>query len=335
MNTAECVIEGHGIDIEATGRSVYIRIIQWCSFFFTLPVSYILASFIQHCRITGSSEKTAEREHTNTTGRDRQKIRIKNSAKAIYSLSILLSVLGSMQLLLLFSLMANFFREEGFSFMDIALILFLIVMTTAGNVFFGPNIPKILENYFPWLMTHEAFMIEDMNCFQWDQKMVPYLCAATTSFSSCWMLIGIMLNPTWGLTVTLIIYFAFACFAYAVCEYLTLTSSEQDWVKSEKQQALYPGLLGILAVIVLIPVILFASPSFNGRETADEAQKTILTTAIGSLIWLAWKRLLDKSQKPEEEQTQLEVRDSTRAPSSVSTSSYHSADDLITPETVC
>ena len=334
MNTAECVIEGHGIDIEATGRSVYIRIIQWCSFCFTLPVHYILASFIEHCRIRGLSEETAVREHTNTTGRDRQKIRIKNSAIAILSLSIFLSVLGLMQLIVISSLMLTFYREEGFFFMDITAILVLIVILIVSNIFFGPNIPKTLEYYFPWLTTPEAYMVEDIS-FKWKQKMVLYIGAATTSFSTCWMLIGIMLNPTWGLTVTLIIYFACACFAYAVCEYLTLTSREQDWVKSEKLQALYPGLLGFLAVIVLIPVILFASPSFNGRETADEALKTILTTAIGSLIWLAWKRLLDKSQKPEEEQTQPEVRDSTRAPSSVSTSSYHSADDLITPETVC
>ena len=334
MNTAECVIEGHGIDIEATGRSVYIKIIHWCSFLFTLAVFYLLTSFIEHCRKEGWSEKTTGREHTNTTGRDRQKIRIKNSATAIFSLSIFLSALGLMQLVLIFSLMLTFYREEGFFFMDITAILVFIVILIVGNMFFGPNIPKRLEYYFPWLTTPEAYMVEDIT-FKWKQKMVLYICATTTSFSTCWMLIGIMLNPTWGLTVTLIIYFACACFAYAVCEYLTLTSREQDWVKSEKLQALYPSLLGFLAVIVLIPVILFASPSFNGRETADEALKTILTTAIGSLIWLAWKRLLDKSQKPEEEQTQLEVRDSTQAPSRVSTSSHHSVDDLITAETVC
>ena len=39
MNTAECVIEGHGIDREATGRSVYIKVIHWCSLLFTLAIS--------------------------------------------------------------------------------------------------------------------------------------------------------------------------------------------------------------------------------------------------------------------------------------------------------
>ena len=68
MNTAECVIEGHGIDIEATGRSVYIKVIHWCSFLFTLAVFYLLTSFIEHCRKEGWSEKTTGRKHTNSTG---------------------------------------------------------------------------------------------------------------------------------------------------------------------------------------------------------------------------------------------------------------------------
>ena len=68
----------------------------------------------------------------------------------------------------------------------------------------------------------------------------------------------------------------------------------------KKLDALLPGVLGFLAVIVLIPVIVFAGQSFNGRETADETLKTILMTALGSFIsWLSWKRLLDKSQKSE------------------------------------
>ena len=118
------------------------------------------------------------------------------------------------------------------------------------------------------------------------------------------MLIGIMLNPTWGLTVTLIICFTFASFTYAVHEYLTLVSCIQDGEPPAKLYALLPGVLGFLAVIVLIPVIVFAGQSFNGRETADETLKTILMTALGSFIsWLSWKRLLDKSQKSEERQT--------------------------------
>ena len=65
---------------------------------------------------------------------------------------------------------------------------------------------------------------------------------------------------------------------------------------------------------------MFAGQSFNGRETADETLKTILMTALGSFIsWLSWKRLLDKSQKSEEKQTQLPSSDPRRTPSDVVT----------------
>ena len=317
MNTAECVIEGHGIDIEATGRSAYIRIIQWCSFCFTLPVYYILASFIEHCRIGGLSEETAEREHTNTTGRDRQKIRIKNTAKAIFYLGLLLSVLGLSQQLVLLLLFVNFYLEEVLLYKDIVPILVCIWFAMAFNTVIGliPHIRKKLENYFPWLKTDSADRGEGMSCFS---KPVAFTCAATTSFCSCWMLIGIMLNPTWGLTVTLMICFTFASFTYAVYEYLTLVSCKQDGVKPDKLHALLPGLLGFLAVIVLIPVIVFAGQSFNGRETADETLRTILMTALGSFIsWLSWKRLLNKSQKSEEKQTQLPSSDPRWTPPDV------------------
>ena len=319
MNTAECVIEGHGIDIEATGRSVYIKIIHWCSFLFTLAVFYLLTSFIEHCRKEGWSEKTTGREHTNTTGRDRQKIRIKNTAKAIFYLGLLLSVLGLSQQLVLLLLFVNFYLEEVLLYKDIVPILVCIWFAMAFNTVIGliPHIRKKLENYFPWLKTDSADRGEGMSCFS---KPVAYTCAATTSFCSCWMLIGIMLNPTWGLTVTLMICFTFASFTYAVYEYLTLVSCKQDGVKPDKLHALLPGLLGFLAVIVLIPVIVFAGQSFNGRETADETLKTILVTALGSFIsWLSWKRLLDKSQKSEEKQTQLPSSDPRRTPSDVVT----------------
>ena len=268
MNTAECVIEGHGIDREATGRSVYIKIIHWCSFLFTLAVFYLLTSFIEHCRKEGWSEKNTGRKHTNTTGRDRQKIRIKNTAKAIFYLGLLLSVLGLSQQLVLLLLFVNFYLEEVLLYKDIVPILVSIWFAMAFNTVIGliPHIRKKLENYFPWLKTDSADRGEGMSCFS---KPVAFTCAATTSFCSCWMLIGIMLNPTWGLTVTLMICFTFASFTYAVYEYLTLVSCKQGGVKPDKLHALLPGLLGFLAVIVLIPVIAFAGQSFNGRETAD------------------------------------------------------------------
>ena len=296
MNTAECVIEGHGIDSRATGRSEYIKTIHWCSFLFAVVVSYMLTSFLQHCRKVGwpGGQDRQDRQ-------DRQKIRKENTAKAIFYLGLLLSILGLSQQLVLLFLFANF-HQDVFLYTDIAPSLLTLWFTVVFNIVIGlPPIRDKLRNYFPWLMRDSADEGEGMSFFS---KPVTLACATNICFCSCWMLIGIMLNPTWGLTVTLMICFTFASFTYAVYEYLTLVSCKQDGVKPDKLHALLPGLLGFLAVIVLIPVIVFAGQSFNGRETADETLKTILMTALGSFIsWLSWKRLLDKSQKSEETQT--------------------------------
>ncbi|XP_022801853.1 uncharacterized protein LOC111339455 [Stylophora pistillata] len=310
LNTAECVVEGHKIDIEATGRSVYIKIILWCSFLFSLAVFHMLASFIKYCRIEGWSENTTT-ENPNISGQNMKKIRIKYTAKAIFYLGVLLSFLGFSQQLALLLLLVNFYKDEVL--LDIAPILVSVWFAMAFNTITGlvPHIRIVFENYFSWLKSHhtstdladgeEGMIYSHWRCFP---KLVAFTCAATTSFCSCWMLIGIMLNPTWGLTVTLVICFTFASFTYAVYEYLTLVSCKQEKVKPNKLHALFPGLLGFLAVIFLIPVIVFAGQSFNGRETADETLKTILMTALGSFIsWLSWKRLLNKSQKSEEKQS--------------------------------
>lgn len=114
------------------------------------------------------------------------------------------------------------------------------------------------------------------------------------------MLIGIMLNPTWGLTVTLIICFIFASFTYAVYEYLSLICCEQDGVKPDNLHALLLGRFSFLAFLLLIPALLFASPWFNGRENADETLKTILMTSLATFCWLTFKKLLDKKKKSEE-----------------------------------
>ena len=46
LNTAECVIQGHEPNIDATGMSPYTRPILWCSFFSVLLLGPIIAFFV-------------------------------------------------------------------------------------------------------------------------------------------------------------------------------------------------------------------------------------------------------------------------------------------------
>ena len=306
MNTAECVIEGHGIDVKATGRSVYIRTIQWCSLLFTFAVFNTLVYFAEYCRREGSSnieglynsEIYIREGNANTTGLDRQKIRIKNTAKAIYYIIILLSTFGICQRFVLIIILILFYMEEGFFYMEILPILaslWLIPIIYASITL----ILLLLRKRFPNLPTDILPPV-----FICSGKLlsvaIAFTFSASASLSFCWMLIGMMLSPTWGLAVTLIICFILASFTYAVYEHLTLASCIHHELIPDILHALSPGKLNFLTCLILIPAVLFASPWFNGRENADETLKTILMTALATFVWLTSKKLLDKKKKSEE-----------------------------------
>ena len=310
MNTAECVIEGHGIDVKATGRSVYIRTIQWCSLLFTLAVFGILVSFAEYCRREGSSDIKGlynseiyiiDEENANTTGLDRQKIRIKNTAKAIYYIIVLLSTFGICQRFVLIIILILFYMEEGFFYMDILPILaslWLIPIIYASitlillpHGFLRKRFPNLPINILPPVFICSGKLLS---------VAIAFTFSASASLSFCWMLIGMMLSPTWGLAVTLIICFILASFTYAVYEHLTLDSCIYYDGIPDKLCALSPGKLNFLTCLILIPAVIFASPWFNGRENADETLKTILMTVLATFIWLTSKKLLGKEKKSEE-----------------------------------
>ena len=292
MNTAECVIEGHGIDVKATGRSVYIRTIQWCSLLFTLAVFGILVSFAEYCRIEGSSDCNTEGLY-NSTGPDWQKIRIKNTAKAIYYIIVLLTTFGICQRFALIIILILFYMEEGFFYMEILPILaslwlipIIYALILLPHGFLRNRFPNLLINILPPVFICREKLLS---------VAIAFTFSASASLSFCWMLIGMMLSPTWGLAVTLIICFTLASFTYAVYEHLTLASCIHH-----KLHALSPGKLNFLTCLILIPAVLFASPWFNGKENADETLKTILMTTLATFVWLTSKKLLDKKKKSEE-----------------------------------
>ena len=146
-------------------------------------------------------------------------------------------------------------------------------------------------------------------------EMMTFTFSTSVSVSFCWMLIGMMLSPTWGLTVTLIICFTLASLTYAVYEHLTLASCKHYGFRPDKLHALLPGRLSFLTSFILIPTVLFANPWLNGRENADETLNTILITALATFFWLTSKKLLDKKKKSEEK-----VIDSRQTLTSVSIS---------------
>lgn len=100
------------------------------------------------------------------------------------------------------------------------------------------------------------------------------------SFCSCWMLIGMMLNPIWGLTVAVtaclvIISFIFIVDSYGKVEYPRL---KRMWANI------------LVAVISLTLIVIFTGKPFNARETADEIFSAVLLTALVTATSLLTKR---------------------------------------------
>ena len=259
LNTAKCVIQGHEPNICATGRSRYIRTVLWCSFGFVILSSPLLSLYILEMQKKAWPDKNEEEDDV--------KKKKKNMAKAICILSFFLFFLFFVTLfvVLVYSSICSAKGEESLLF-DIPVII---------GVLFAYSLP--------------LFCI--IKCIhKEDVKWYSYFfifCTIVTSYHFCWLMIGIMINPTWGLTVALVVCSTFAAFTYAIYLYFDATDDNNgsNW---------YPSLFcssGFLAVLLLVIIILLAGQSYNGKETADEVLKTTLLYVISAFIsWITWKK---------------------------------------------
>ena len=107
-------------------------------------------------------------------------------------------------------------------------------------------------------------------------------CANLTAYHFCWLVIGIMLNPTWGLAVLLAVCLVIGVFTYTVFVFLSY--------ENHCCQSFFSCLADLLAVCFLIVVVILAGQSYHGRQTADEVLKDAFLYLISfSFSWLYWK----------------------------------------------
>lgn len=137
--------------------------------------------------------------------------------------------------------------------------------------------------------------------------MLYVICANLTAYHFCWLLVGIMLNPTWGLAVLLIICLVIGVFTFTVFTFLSSvyesngnTSEDQQGDNSKHgYQSFFSCLAAFLAVCCLIVVVILAGQSYHGRQTADEVLKDgILYLISVSFSWLYWKHYVSKNSSP-------------------------------------
>ena len=348
LNTAECVIEGHEPDMEATGRSYYIMAIILCTLLFAFYFGSFLGHGFNYCELNAqwSEDHKTRSRNLDTGSQEGNRIRRKNTARALCYLGYLLTIVCSpFYIANFFLLYQHYFGEISFA-MIAAWLSF--VWFTKVVIFCCPPGCKRMLHFMPpesrrgvssttdatrgrlvdaglffRELVKKHFMFNEHLC----KKDFPFIIRAvlglsppgmlTCCFCSCWMLIGIMLNPTWGLTLTMLIGFSLAAFTYEVYQYYsisndlklrTTSSSNLNMPKALlfKAQIVIYCFFGLLVVICLDIVIVLAGQSYNGRETADETLKTALLSALGAFVsWVSWKTgPLTVSQGSEERQTQ-------------------------------
>lgn len=275
LNTAECVIEGHKPDISATGRSPFIRAILWFSFIFTVcsgPLLALAALYtlnnlnpFNNSSVTNSDDSADGISDTNHENNSDQT----NSpamGKALKWSAYLVFLPIEVTLLIL----AFAFSVAGKAPCDFYVILVVIILVGLP--------PGVLLKRGSFHALDFLPRKED-GCYVSPLQVVIFVCANLTAYHFCWLIVGIMINPLWGVIVLLFVCVSVAAFIFAVYNY----SYEDKKTKF---------LLSVCAAFVvsvwsLLVVVSLAGQSFYGREGADDIVKPVtLYVTAASFSWI-------------------------------------------------
>ena len=272
LNTAECVIQGHEPNINAPGMSPYTRPILLCSFYSVLLLGPIIAFFALDwlgnkpgkegyvCCVKISEE---EARNENNVICNRKLITYSNREDAaIFSAKFLCNCLLPTEIVAIF------------------VVTFYLANSVPEDIYV---IPVIIV---------EGFVICIVQCcakcdFCGEAKKITIY--RRSSFIACsnlilyhffWLVIGIMINPPWGLTVLLIVCFVGVAAFYSV-------NAIRDAEDTIHRCLIFPAAFVGLCLAVVLTVL--AGQSFSGRETADDIVKTVLLFAVGRISWMYWK----------------------------------------------
>ena len=252
LNTAECVIKGHDPNFEARGRSPYIRAVLWLSLIFVIVSGPLLAKYVRDLEELSKDNNYKK----------------KNTVKAVCFSFYLLSILGSLLIIVAF-ILSCVYRGT-----DIIAILVLVIVFS--------------------LVEFTAMCIKYKMCEDKDECVLCFLKifgGHAISYIFCWIVTGIRINPTWGLTIALLVSSVFASVTYA--KYLYLEELPEDSSTNHRKQV-RGFLIGCcLAVLILFLIVIFAGHSSSEKEMAvDEVLKTTSLYFITAFIaWVTtWKK---------------------------------------------
>ena len=207
MNTAQCVIHGHEPNLELRIYGMLIAVSLFANF----------AGTIFSWAIVGVRK--------NNRSSDRK---IKNTATAMCVSIHFLSVLSILYFIVAYGLAFRFFEDVRF----IISLNFLIIWTVSQTFVFYSSMHRLSFSY--------------VKCKRGIKAIFCLLYAFgghTICYISCWLVIGMRINPSWGLTVALSIISIFGALTYAVYFYLEVIYPDGYNIR-ERQNKLRDLLMG-------------------------------------------------------------------------------------------
>ena len=286
MNSAECVIEKHISDTDATGRGGYLRTVLYFSLLCAMmlsPIFFFVA--LDYLKENSSKEEdcvlcSANVEHSCCCSANSfccEGFCAKKEKPLIRSVKILCSILCLIEVSVWFSVVLS---SSEYSTKSKFPLEFYVIAPFIGLeclvISFILQFCKRCENFKSVINSfcNRLQLIVSINL---------------VLYHLYWVAIGIMINPTWGLSVLLIISLFFVTLFYIIYQMCDVNECKSKLCIRRASMAL-AGFFGLsFAVIGTV----LAGQSFYGRETADDIMKTALLSLIGTVWLLYWK-----SRKP-------------------------------------
>lgn len=308
LNTVECVIEGHETDITATGplRSSYITAILWCAFIFSFCTGPFIAEVIlgvlkkrvkneslccwcKCVRVRRSQASTTELSNLNFSSDPPQSGASpdseENGGQETHEIILCCQVCDNQQDPIVSSVVC---LSHILVCIETVILVFVFCFSKSGNApkeIYITLVPLILEGIVLTCLEKCRSCITCNPC----NKAVIRFSVTLTVYHFCWLVIGIMINPVWGLTVCLIACIFVLALTFILYQIIEPKDFQCNGGCIKHIFICFGTVCGGCSFVVLA---VLAGQSFYGRETADELVKTVLLYVIsGFFSWLSWKKV--------------------------------------------
>ena len=344
LNTAECVIQGHQPRIDALESNAFIREILWCSFLSVMVLGPMIALFFLGFtgleQLPSNEMPEQGRDHQPLPqqeveqardyqppphqeagqARDNQPLPQQEAGQARdhqppphqeagqardYQGTLSYDAVARSAQIICHLLLLT----------EIAVIIYIVIRQPRHTF---KNVPTEVRIFYP-LIVFEGTAICAVKCFIHRKKLccrpkIAFLymwtvlvfiaCSNIILYHFCWLTTGIMLHPTWGLTVLAVVCFVIGALLYSVYEICDSVGENDFTVYCFSYFAIFVGLCLLVSQTVLV------GRSFYGKDTADEIVKTALFFVACGIIWLLRKRFFS-TENPQDQTKQTKPNPNT------------------------